>query len=92
MAKISNHSSHFLSQSTKSMITYAAIITAKRKGTLICIAPHRTNPWSAQVWITEFLHCKAHHTCLPTVHLYNYTGYMQLQVSDTGSRQIKEIH
>jgi len=36
----------------------------KGKGTLICIASHRMNPWIAQVWITQLLNCKAHHTCL----------------------------
>jgi len=29
-----------------------------KKGTLICIVPHRTNPWSAQVRITQLSPCK----------------------------------
>ena len=47
----------------------------KRLASIICMTPHRTNPWSAQVWITQLLHCKAHHTCLYRVVRQNYYYY-----------------
>jgi len=28
------------------------------KGKKICIASHRENPWSAQVWIRQIFSCK----------------------------------
>jgi len=36
----------------------------KGKGVNLYSASSWTHLWSAQVWITQSLHCKAHHTCL----------------------------
>jgi len=44
------------------------LVLKKGKGSWICIAPHceklTSEALAAQAWITQFLGCKVHHTCL----------------------------
>jgi len=58
------HNRHYCRPYPYPTPTRGIFYSLQGKGTLICIALHRTNPWSAKVWITQLLNCKAHHTCL----------------------------
>ena len=48
-------------------ILYFAVVKVKVAGHLYSASSEMLHFWSTQAWITQILHCKAHHTCLYSI-------------------------